>query len=407
MGILLTFFFETDQDSGKYSYYGIMGLRHRGYRASYAVLNGNGIEIGRINPWSEKWSLPKGYAVIAGIEPMASLGLASGNTKKVAVVSEGLCDPERVAKILASFKKIDEASSEVISKESMDSCAFVGLTSDGEFIAYRGRNGIRPLSLGGYGFESVYFATETAPITLMGGEYRHDLRPGEVVYGSRTFLESYVLEGGKRTTSLFEYIYLARPDSYVDGINVYLFRKTMGAKVARRHNSTHIDVVVGVPETALPYALGYAEERNVPLELAFVSTVGRMRTAIAPLSQEERLMALSLKLNPVPNVFEGKSIAIVDDSVVTGLTLKTVVHKLRRTQAVKEVHVIVSSPKIINACPYGVNNIDPNTLIARVLDDEKIKRALDVDDLIWLSLDDALEYLRSFGIDPCRRCMSS
>ena len=405
MGLLLNFFFERDQDAGRYSYYGIMGLRHRGYRASYAILNSNDIEIGKINPWSEEWSLPRGYAVIAGIEPIASIGLASQNGKKAVVASEGLCNPKEIAKILAS-SKVDEAVQKIFSIEENDSCALVGLTNEGEFIAYRGKNGIRPLSLGGYGFESVYFATETAPIKLMGGEYRYDLRPGEAVYGSRTFLERYSIGGGKRATSLFEYIYLARPDSYVDGVNVYLFRKSMGAKAARKH-STNVDVVVGVPETALPYALGYAEEKNVPLELAFISTIGRIRTAIAPLSQEERLMTLSLKLNPVPNVFEGKSIAIVDDSVVTGLTLKTVIHRLRRIQAVKEVHVIVSSPKIVDSCPYGVNRLDPKSLIARTLDDEKIKRVLDADDLTWLSLEDALKYLESFGIDPCRRCMSS
>ncbi len=404
MGLLLSFFFEKDQDAGRYSYYGIMGLRHRGYRVSYAVLNGDDIEVGKVNPWSERWSLPKGYAVIAGVEPTASIGLASHNGKKAAVASEGLCDPEEIAKMLAS-SKIDETVQKIFSMEKNDSCAFVGLSSEGEFIAYRGKNGIRPLSLGGYGFESVYFATESAPITLMGGEYRYDLKPGEAVYGSRTFFERYDIKGGKRTTSLFEYIYLARPDSYVDGVNVYLFRKSMGARVARRHDA-NVDVVVGVPETALPYALGYAEEKGVPLELAFISTIGRIRTALAPISQEERLMALSLKLNPVPNVFEGKSIAIVDDSVVTGLTLKTVIHRLRRIQAVKEVHVIVSSPKIVDSCPYGVNKLDPKTLIARTLDDEKIKRVLDADELVWLPLEDALKYLESFGIDPCRRCMS-
>jgi amidophosphoribosyltransferase len=404
VGLLLSFFFEDDQDAGRYSYYGIMGLRHRGYRACYAVLNGDDIEVGRVNPWSESWSLPSGHAVVAGIEPIASMGVTSKNGRKVVVISEGACNPDSIAQLIASSQSVDEAASSILSKEALDSCAFIGLTSDGNFVAFRGKNGIRPLSLGGYGFESVYFATETAPISLMGGEYRYDLRPGEVIYGSKTFMESFSLKSGIRATSLFEYIYLARPDSYVDGVNVYLFRKAMGAKAAKRHKAL-VDVVVGVPETALPYALGYSEEKRVPMELAFVSTIGRVRTAVAPLSHEERLMTLSLKLNPVPQVFEGKSVAIVDDSVVTGLTLKTVIHRLRRTQAVKEVHVIVSSPKIVDTCPYGVNRTDPHTLIARVLSDEEIRRALDADELVWLSLDDALEYLNSYGINPCRRCM--
>jgi amidophosphoribosyltransferase len=401
---MLSFFFEEDQDAGRYAYYGIMGLRHRGHRVKYAVLNGSDIEVGEVNPWSSEWSLPKGHAVVAAVEPVASLALRRFDGGKAAVAYEGRCPPEALERILSGARDVEEIAENVLSDERLDYCALIALTSQGEFVAYRGRVGIRPLSLGGYGFESIYVATETAPITLMGGEYRNDLKPGQAVYGSRFTLDFNEIEGGVRSTSLFEYIYLARPDSYVDGVNVYEFRKAMGARAARRH-AEPVDVVVGVPETALPYALGYAQEKGVGLELAFVSTLGRLRTAIAPLTQEERLMALSLKLNPVPDVFKGKSVAIVDDSIVTGLTLKTVIHRLRRTQAVREVHVIVSSPKIVDACPFGVNRVDPRTLIARSLDDEKIKKALDADDLIWLSVADALEYLNSFGVDPCWRCM--
>ena len=406
MGILMSFFFERDQDAGMYSYYGIMGLRHRGYKARYASLKDKEIETGSVNPWSESWSLMKGHALIAGVEPASSLGIASANGKSVAVASVGICDPKKLAKVIASREGIEDGASDIMSKEDIDGCTLVGITSEGEFLAYRGRNSVSPLSVGGYGFESVYFATETAAITLMGGEYTHDVRPGEAIYGSRTFLDAQTLKGGKRATSLFEYIYLARPDSYVDGVNVYLFRKDMGSRIARKHDK-QIDVVAGVPETALPYALGYANEKGAPLELSFISTIGRIRTAVAPLSQEERMMTLSLKLNPVPNVFEGKSVAIVDDSVVTGLTLKTTIHRLRRAQAAKEVYVVVSSPKIVRGCPYRLNSIDPSTLIASTLDDEKIMRSLDADGIVWLPLDDAVDYLRSFGIDPCRRCMKA
>ncbi len=403
--MLLVYFFEKDQDAGKYAYYGIMGLRHRGYKASYAVLNDIGLEIGEVNPWSNGWSLPKGYAVIAGVSPVASSAFVTYNGKKLAVISEGACNPKSLAEALVREASLKDMVEKALSLEFLDPCAFIALTSEGEYIAYRGRFGIRPLSIGGYGFESIYMATESAPIVLMGGEYRYDLEPGQAVYGSRHFMETERLKGGVRATSLFEYIYLARPDSYVDGVNVYAFRRAMGISVAKRHKAS-VDMVVGVPETALPYALGYSEGKGVPMELAFISTLGRVRTAIAPLGPEERLMTLSLKLNPVPGVFEGKSVAIVDDSVVTGLTLKTVIHRLRRTQAVKEIHVIVSSPKIVRRCPYNINQADENILIAKFLSDEEIKKVLDADDLVWLPLEEALSYLNSFGIDPCRRCMS-
>jgi len=399
MGLLLVYFYEPDQPAGLYARYGVMGLRHRGPRVSYAVLRADGLEQGWLNPWGNGWSLPEGSAVLAAVEPTGSLAVS----RHAAVAVDGACSASEALKLVEAARSPREAAETLASSTKFDGCTVAALTRGG-YVLYRGRSGVRPLSLGGYGFDAVYAATETAPITLMGGEPRRDLEPGEAVYGDRYTFDTYSAGGGRRTTSLFEYIYLARPDSLVDSVNVYVFRREMGRQLARSH-PVEVDVVVGVPETALPYALGYAEEKHAPLELALVSTIGRVRTAVVQASLEERLMMLSLKFNPVPGVFEGKRVAVVDDSVVTGLTLKTFIHRLWRAQAPREIHVAVSSPRIVATCPHRVQLLEPRSLIARQLSDEAIERVLDVDSLAWLPLGEAVSYLRSHGIDPCTACM--
>lgn len=404
MGLLLAYFYEADQDAGRYAYYGVMGLRHRGYSIEYAVLDGGALESGSVDPWSSSWSLPSGYAVIAAVRPAAILAIERIDGSAAAVACDGLCPCRRIARILAGARDLGEAIEELRSL-LRGPCSIAGLRSDGGYVLARGLVGVRPLTLGGYGFEALYAATESAPITLMGGEARHDLEPGEIVAGSRYYMERAYAGRGVRATSVFEYIYMARPDSLVDGVNVYEFRREMGRRLARVHDAG-VDVVVGVPETALPYSLGYAEEKGARLELAFVSTLGRVRTAVSGLDLEDRLMTLSLKLNPVPGVLAGRSIAIIDDSVVTGLTLKTVIQRLRRTHAVDRVHVAVTSPKILSRCPYGVHYSREEALIARHLSDEEIARVLDADSLAWLPIEEVLDYLRARGIDSCRECMS-
>jgi len=402
MGLLLAYFYERDQDAARYAKYGLMGLRHRGPRLRYASLGEKGFTVEALDAWSSGLRPSSGYAGIAAVEPSASLALAGGGDRLTAAAVDGGCSAERVAELVAK-RGVDEAAEKLASADWFAPCAAVALTRDGGFLAVRGRESRRPLSLGGYGFEAIYAATETAPITLMGGAWRHDLEAGEAVYGDRHVLET-LRRGGERRTSLFEYIYMARPDSYVDGVSVYEFRRAMGERLAQLH-SVSIDAVVGVPETALPYAVGYAEAAGARLELGFVSTIGRIRTAVAGLDQRERMMALSLKLNPVPSVFEARRVAIVDDSVVTGLTLKTVVQRLRRLHGVREVHVAVASPKIIRTCPYRLQVLDEASLVARHLNDDQVRLVLDADSLVWLPLGEAVSWLNERGINPCTYCM--
>ena len=395
------YFYERDQDAARYAKYGLMGLRHRGVRLRYAALGEKGFAVSTFNAWSSDPAPPSGYAGVAAVEPAADMAVAGDGGSLVAAVDGG-CSPGRVAGLVAE-KGLGEAAEELVRSDWFAPCAAVVLTRDGGFLLARGRASRRPLSVGGYGFEALYAATETAPIALMGGSWRHDIGGGEALYGDRYVLER-VVAGGERRTSLFEYVYMARTDSYVDGVSVYEFRREMGARLARVHG-VEVDAVVGVPETALPYALGYAEAAGARLEHGFVSTIGRLRTAVSGLGHRERLMALSLKLSPVPSVFEARRVAVVDDSVVTGLTLKTVVQRLRRLHGAREIHVAVASPRLVRACPFRLQLLDEEALAARHLSDEEVKLVLDADSIAWLPLGEAVSWLAQRGVNPCTHCM--
>ena len=403
MGLLLVYGFEPGWDASRFAYYGLLGMAHRGPWMEVAVLGEEGPWTGRVRVslgGDGAPRLPRGWAVLAAVEPAAAIHRSGG----VVLAVDGGCPPGRLLGLLARGD-LGEAAEAAAGDSVYSPCSFAALTPDGGFLLARGLESRRPLTLGGYGFDALMAATESAPVTLMGGRRVYDLDAGEAVYGSRFWVER-LRRGGTRRTSLFEYVYMARSDSVVDGVPVYLFRREMGRRLARHHEAD-VDLVVGVPETALPYAVGYAEEKGAKLELGFVSTLGRVRTAVAQFEggAEERARVLSLKLNPVPGIYRGRRVAIVDDSVVTGLTLKTVIQRLRRLHGAVEVHVAVSSPRIVRGCPYRLQAVAEEGLIARHLDDERIARVLDADSLAWLPLGEAVSYLEERGISPCTHCM--
>ena len=278
------------------------------------------------------------------------------------------------------------------------------MSSRGAFAVYRSAFGLRPLSYGAYGFDAFMAATESVPIELMGGVRRGDLEPGLVMYGDREALDEERLEGGGyRATCLYEYVYIARPDSIVDGVPVYLYRRKAGERLAKIHDA-EVDVVVGVPETALPYAVGYAEAKGARLELGFVSSIGRARTGLME-DIEERMIMIYLKLNPVKGVFEGKRVAVVDDSLVTGITLKTVARLLRLRYGATEVHVAIGSPLVTGRCPYGLVPWDEAKLAAANLTLDQIRYMLEADSFANLPLEEAITILEPWGVKPCTVCM--
>ncbi|MEM1595505.1 MAG: phosphoribosyltransferase family protein, partial [Ignisphaera sp.] len=164
-----------------------------------------------------------------------------------------------------------------------------------------------------------------------------------------------------------------------------------------------VDVVVGVPETALPYAIGFANSIQKAFDMAFVATGGRRRSMLAS-DPFEKIVAIHLKMNPIRSSLEGKRIAIVDDSMVTGSTMKTVSQILRFRVGVKEIHLFIASPPLVHGCPYNVMRLDVQNLLAANLSKELAKSYLEVDSLHWLSKEDVDRVARRFGIRFCGKC---
>jgi amidophosphoribosyltransferase len=197
-------------------------------------------------------------------------------------------------------------------------------------------------------------------------------------------------------------LYLARHDAIVDGVSAYEFRKHLGRELAK-YLESDVDVVVGVPETALPYAIGFAEVINKPFEMAFMATGGRRRSMLFS-DPFEKIVSIHLKMNPIRGVLEGKRVALVDDSMVTGSTIKTVSQILRFRVGVPEVHLFIASPPLIMPCPFSVLRLDMKGLLAANLSQSLARDYLEVDSLHWLSKEDVDRVASRFGLKLCGKC---
>ena len=251
-------------------------------------------------------------------------------------------------------------------------------------IAVRDPNGFRPLSIGRLN-GSTLVASETCAFDLVGARYVRDVAPGELVeISGGGELRSYFPFGSQRESPcVFEYIYFARPDSDVYGRNVYLVRKQLGRELAREHPA-QADVVVPVLDSGVTAALGYAEQLGVPLELGLIRNHYIGRTFIEP-KQAIRDFGVKIKLNANPHVLGGRSVVVVDDSIVRGTTSRKLVKMLREAGA-RELHLRVSAPPTIDPCFYGIDTPCKEDLIAARMSIQEIAEYLGVDSLAYLSV---------------------
>jgi len=227
--------------------------------------------------------------------------------------------------------------------------------------AIRDPRGFRPLALGRLG-DAWLVASETAAFDLVGGTYLRDVEPGEMVRISRAGLESVSFAPEKpHQYCIFEHVYFSRPDSVVFGRPVYQSRENLGRLLAREHPAD-ADIVVPVPDSGTPAAIGYALESGVPYGMGLIRNHYIGRTFIEPI-QEIRDFGVKLKLNPVRELLKGKRVVLVDDSLVRGTTCRKIVRMVREAGAA-EVHVRISCPPIISPCYYGIDTPTREELIA-------------------------------------------
>jgi len=252
----------------------------------------------------------------------------------------------------------------------------------------RDKYGIRPLSIGKLKSGGYIVASETCSFDLLDAEFVRDVKPGEMVIFSKDGMESIQLFKPDFRPCAFEYVYFSRPDSEVNGKNVYRTRERMGKALAKNDTDSGViaDMVVPVPDSGVPAALGYAAQCGVPFEYGIIRNHYVGRTFIEP-TQEMRDVKVRMKLSPMRSLIEGKSLFVIDDSIVRGTTSKRIVRMLKNAGA-KEVHFRVASPEIKFPCFYGIDTPTKEELISSRMTKDELCEYIGADSLEFLSLED-------------------
>ena len=302
-------------------------------------------------------------------------------------------DSEVVIKMIArkAADGLEEAIKATVSAVK-GAYAFVML-ADKKLIGIRDPYGIRPLCIGTNDAGDYFLASESCAIDAIGGHIVRDVEAGEMVIIDDNGIKSVkYAENRNIAPCSFEHIYFARPDSTIDGINVYQARVEAG-KLLAKQCKVDADIVIGVPDSGVPAAIGYAEESGIPYAMGLIKNKYIARTFIKPV-QSLREQAVMVKLNPLRIQLEGKRVVVVDDSLVRGTTSKILIEIIRRAGA-KEVHFRSASPAVMHPCFYGVDIAHRKELIAARMSVEEIRQEINADTLDYLSLDNMLTSLKS------------
>jgi amidophosphoribosyltransferase len=308
-------------------------------------------------------------------------------------IFQSYMDTENIIHLIARSQKDSLVDRIIEAVDQIKGAYCLLIQSRKKMFAIRDRYGVRPFSLGKFENGGYIVASETCAFDLVGAEFVRDIRPGEMV----------ILEKGEEPKSIqlyepeprpcaFEYIYFARPDSVIEGKNVYEKRMEMGRRLAIE-NPVEADIILPVPDSGVAAALGYAKESGIPFENAIVRNHYVGRTFIEPI-QEMRDLKVKLKLSPIKKIIEGKRVVIIDDSLVRGTTSRQIVKMLKEAGAT-EVHFKLASPPIKYPCRYGIDTPSYAELISANMSEEEIREQIGADSLSFLSLEGLVESLGS------------
>jgi amidophosphoribosyltransferase len=303
------------------------------------------------------------------------------------------------SKATTTVERVIEALKQVEGAYSM-----VFITPE-ELIAVRDPHGFRPLCLGQLK-DATLIASEPPSFELLGGEFVRDIDPGELLVVSEFGVKSLKpFAAAEQRMCIFEYVYFARPDAHFGGVGVYEARKRLGARLAIEQPAD-VDIVIPVPDSGVPSALGFAEEIGRPFELGLIRSHYVGRTFIEP-QQSIRHFGVRLKLHPLRRVLEGKRVAVIDDSIVRGTTSRKIVRMIRDAGAA-EVHMRVSSPPTNWPCFYGIDTPSRRELIASSHTTDEIRRYIGADSLGYLSIEGLHTAVggASTGAGFCDACFS-
>jgi len=318
-------------------------------------------------------------------------------------VFQSSTDSEVIVNLIARYSQGNLADAIVKTMIDIKGAYSLVIITENSLIGVRDPHGFRPLCLGRKG-EAYVLASESCALDTVGAEFIRDVEPGEIIIIDKKGLTSRkVLQGSRKARCIFEYVYLARPDSSMDGFNVNKVRREMGRQLAREY-PVDADIVIPVPDSGKTAAWGFSLESGIAFEEGLMKNRYVGRTFIQP-DQSARDLGVKLKLNPVREVLEGKRVVVVDDSIVRGTTSGKIVNMIRESGA-KEVHFCLSSPPIIKSCYYGIDTSNKGELIAANKNVEEIRKFIGADGLHYLSLEGLLNVFGDSQDNFCTACFS-
>ncbi len=427
-------------DVARITFFGLYALQHRG-QESAGITTGDGKELRTFKAMGlvvqvfteEELSFLKGHVAIGhtrysttgaskvcNAQPimadsdLGQLALGhNGNLVNTVALAEQLIesgerletstDSEVIAKAIASAPGMDWESRILHSLPRFQGAYSLVMATANTLFAARDPLGVRPLCIGKLNGGWVV-ASETCALDTVGAEFIREIDPGEVIAINADGLRSiHAVDSRQRALCVFEFIYFARPDSTIDGQLVYQARQEMGRHLAREY-PVDADLVIPVPDSAIPAATGYAQEAGIPFGEGLIKNRYIGRTFIQP-DQRLRQVGVRLKFNPLPEMLKGKRVVVVDDSIVRGTTTPPVVNLLRKAGA-REVHMRVCAPPMRYPCYLGVDTARHSELIAARMSVEEIRRHIGADSLGYLSLEGLLASVGQQQSHYCRACFT-
>lgn len=432
--------YAPEEEVARITFFGLFALQHRGQEsAGIAVSNGKTIvvhkQMGLVTQvFSEETILrlegisaightrysTTGSSILCNAQPISStsrvgeIAVAHNgnlvNTSSLrAELQEAGCsfettnDSEVIAQLLATLHEgnIEETVARAM-KRVQGAYSLVILTPD-KLIGVRDPYGIRPLCLGRINGSKYVLASESCALIPVGAQFVRDVEPGEVIvidaHGQREFQGVPAI---RNATCLFEFIYFARPDTMLYGKSLHQARRRMGHELFREHPADGAHVVIPVPDTSIPAAIGYAEASRIPYGEGVIKNRYIQRTFIQP-SQRMRDLGARMKYSPLKDTLAGKKVVMVDDSIVRGTTTGKLVRMLFEAGA-REVHVRITAPPVKNPCYYGIDMANQDELVAARVTVEEIRQMIGATSLGYLSLDGVV---KAIGINKdkfCRAC---
>jgi amidophosphoribosyltransferase len=429
-------------DTARITYYGLFALQHRGQESAGIAVNNNGTilyrkEMGMVTEIFDDVVLDylKGHSAIGHVrystagdslvenaQPLVvkytkgHMSLAhNGNLTNADIIRKELeeqgtvfqtsTDSEVIAALLArariKYNVIEDALEEVMGV--IKGAYSLLVMTPNKLIAARDPLGMRPLVMGKKE-DSYVFSSESCAFDALGIEFIRDVKPGEIIIIDKDGLKTMQMPTPEKSaTCIFEYIYFARPDSIMEGIEVYQARYKAGEILAKQY-PVEADVVVGVPDSGLAAAHGYSDASGIPFVGGFMKNRYVGRTFIQP-NQELRELGVHLKLNPIRSQIAGKRVVMIDDSIVRGTTSRRIVNLLKDAGA-KEVHVRVSSPPVKYSCYFGIDTPERKKLVASYHSIEEIKDIICADSLGYIDIEGILKTCEGTKCGFCTACFS-